>query len=196
MADSTPTSTPQTASGSNTSGPAVDKAGNAAVDPTKNVLDLVSAAIARQDDLRDVTEKYTEKIASLRAYYDDKLREAESKRIDAIRAVDVGNVQRAAEVQATQAATLAAQVTASAEALRTQVIAASTAATIALNAALDPIQKRIDDLTRAQYEAQGQKTQVVESDSRAGVNGMWIGLVFGAIGTVFGLIGLVLALTR
>lgn len=196
MADSTPTSTPQAASGSNTSGPAVDKAGNAAVDPTKNVLDLVSAAIARQDDLRDVTEKYTEKIASLRSYYDDKLREAESKRIDAIRAVDVGNVQRAAEVQATQAATLAAQVTASAEALRTQVIAASTAATIALNAALDPIQKRIDDLTRAQYEAQGQKTQVVESDSRAGVNGMWIGLVFGAIGTVFGLIGLVLALTR
>lgn len=196
MADSTPTSTPTTTGGTNTAGPAVDKAGNAAVDPTKNVLDLVSAAIARQDDLRDVTEKYTEKIATLRAHYDEKLREAESKRIDAIRAVDVGNVQRAAEVQATQAATLAAQVTASAEALRTQVIAASTAATIALNAALDPIQKRIDDLTRAQYEAQGQKTQVVESDSRAGVNGMWIGLVFGAIGTVFGLIGLVLALTR
>ena len=33
----------------------------------------------------------------------------------------------------------------------------------ALAAALEPIQKDIQDLRRAQYEAQGQKTQVVET---------------------------------
>ena len=41
--------------------------------------------------------------------------------------------------------------------------AAATAASTALSAALEPIQKDIADLRRAQYEAQGQKTQVVET---------------------------------
>jgi hypothetical protein len=113
----------------------------------------------------EMREAHALYIAELRANYETKLRDAETARIDAIRAVDVGAVQRAAEVAATQASTLAAQVSTSAETLRTQVAAAAGAQTIALNAALDPIQKRIDDLTRAQYEAQGQKTQVVETSS-------------------------------
>jgi len=45
--------------------------------------------------------------------------------------------------------------------------AAATAATVALAAALEPIIKDIADLRRAQYEAQGQKTQVIEA--RAGI---------------------------
>jgi hypothetical protein len=153
-----------------------DRYGGGVIDPTKNVLDLVSAAIKRQDDLRNLESKHTRDTAQLRANYDEKLRKAESARIDAIRAVDVGNVQRAAEVQATQALSLATQVTTSAEALRTQVAAAATAQTIALNAALDPIQKRIDDLTRAQYEAQGQKTNIIESTSKSGLSGMYVSI--------------------
>ena len=139
-------------------------------DPTANVLDLVRAAIQRQDDLRNATEQHVREIASLRADYDVQLRQAETElrraeaaRIDAIRAVDVGAVNRAAEVALTQASTLAAQVAQSAETLRTQVAAAATAATVNLTAALEPIQKDIADLRRAQYEAQGVKSNVGES---------------------------------
>jgi hypothetical protein len=144
-------------------GPSVDRYGSPVIDPTKNVLDLVAAAIERQDDLRGLESNHLRELADLRAHYDHRLREAETARIDAIRAVDVGAVNRAAEVSATQAQTLATQVTVSAETLRTQVAAAATAASTALSAALEPIQKDIADLRRAQYEAQGQKTQVVET---------------------------------
>jgi len=77
------------------------------------------------------------------------MRQSEAARIDAIRAVDVGAVQRAAEVSQQQAGTLAAQVALSAEAVR-----------VALAAAMEPIQKDIADLRRAQYEAQGVKSNV------------------------------------
>jgi hypothetical protein len=132
-------------------------------DPTQNVLNLVQAAISRQDDMRNLVARHADDMATLRADYDAKLRSAETDRINAIRAVDVGAVAAAAQVSATQATTLAAQVATSAETLRTQVAAAATAATVALAAALEPIQKDIADLRRAQYEAQGQKTQVVET---------------------------------
>ena len=155
-------------------GPAADRFGNPVWDPSRNVLDLVAAAIARQDDLRKmesgylaqistIREEHARYIAELRAEYVRELREAETARIDAIRAVDVGAVNRAAEVSATQAATLATQVATSAEALRGQVEAARQQTATALAAALEPIQKDIQDLRRAQYEAQGQKTQVVET---------------------------------
>lgn len=174
-----PDVTPQyRASASGSSGPAVDSRGDPVIDPTKNVLDLVAAAIQRQDDLRIMESRHVQEMSDLRSAFYEKLRDAESARIDAIRAVDVGNVQRAAEVQATQALTLATQVSTSAEALRTQVAAAATAQTIALNAALDPIQKRIDDLTRAQYEAQGQKTQVIDTraDTDTNINATTLGI--------------------
>jgi CHAT domain-containing protein len=133
--------------------------GTQSVDPTKNVLREVDQAIRRQDDLRELDAAHLREMVALRADYDEKLRRAETARIDAIRAVDVGAVNRAAEVSAQQATTLAVQVAQSAETLRTQVAAAATAATVALAAALEPIQKDIADLRRAQYEAQGVKTQ-------------------------------------
>jgi hypothetical protein len=147
-------------------GPGVDAQGRPVIDPTRNVLDLVAAAIQRQDDLRKADAEHIRESTKLRAVYEDKLRAAETARIDAIRAVDVGAVQRAAEVSAQQASTLAAQVANSAEALRTQVQAAATAAEQKLSAALEPIQKDIADLRRAQYEAQGQKTQVIETHAQ------------------------------
>jgi hypothetical protein len=161
-----------------------------AVDPTPNVLQLVDAAIKRQDDLRASEVRHSRDLFELRASYDDKLREAETKRIDAIRAVDVSAVQRAAEVGATQATTLAAQVATSAETLRNQVAAAATAAEVSLAAALVPIQEAINDLRRAQYEQAGQKSQVSESRLNYGavLGGLSIVLV-----VVFGILGLVLA---
>jgi hypothetical protein len=160
------------------------------IDPTENVIALVQAESKRLDDMRNLVAAHASEVSALRAEYDEKLRKAETARIDAIRAVDVGAVNRAAEVSATQAITLATQVATSAETLRTQVAAAATAAAAALAAALEPIQKSIEDLRRAQYEAQGQKAQVGESRLNVGavLGGVSVLLVI-----VFGVISLVLS---
>jgi hypothetical protein len=151
-------------------GLAVDAQGGAVIDPSANVLALVDASTRRQDDLREAAEKLREvqighiaAIGTLRAEYDEKLRKAETARIDAIRAVDVGAVTRAAEVSAQQANTLASQVTTSAETLRGQVEAARQATAAGLATALAPITAAVDELRRAQYEQQGQKSGVAES---------------------------------
>jgi hypothetical protein len=162
-------------------GPGVDATGQAVVDPTANVLSLVEAANRRQDDLRAAEARRVDDIGTLRASYDAALRTAESARIDAIRAVDVGAVNRAAEVSAAQATTLAAQVATSAETLRSQVQAAAAAATVALAAALEPIQKDIADLRRVQYEQQGQKAGVADQRSTSTDNRAWL---FGSIGAL------------
>jgi len=163
-------------------GPGVDAAGRPVIDPTENVKSLTEAAVRRLDDLANMRTHYSDRLEAQRAIFESRLREAdrelrkaESDRIDAIRAVDVGAVQRAAEVSAAQA-----------EALRNTVAAAAAAAATALGAALDPIQKDIADLRRAQYEAQGQKAQVVETRASAGS-------VYGLIGAVGGLILLAIA---
>jgi hypothetical protein len=158
-------------------GPATDRFNAPVIDPTANVIALTQAAVNRLDDLRAADQRYAElearhitEVATLRAAHNSALREAETARIDAIRAVDVGAVQRAAEVAAAQA-----------EALRNQVAAAATATAAALAAALDPIQKSIDDLRRAQYEAQGKQGQVIEH--RAGA-----GAVYAALGAAISLL--------
>lgn len=162
---------------------------NAVIDPTQNVLDLVAAAIQRQDDLRGAEARHLREVGEIRAHYTSELRRAETARIDAIRAVDVGAVNRAAEVAALQATTLAGQVAQSAETLRTQVAAAATAATVALAAALEPIQKDIADLRRAQYEAQGKGAQVGESRLN-------LGALLGGLAVLVSLIGVIVLLTR
>jgi flagellar biosynthesis chaperone FliJ len=151
-------------------GPAVDAQGRAVIDPTANVIANLEAAVRRLDDLRDLNNKriddalvHAKETATLRASYDEKLREAETKRIDAIRAVDVGAVNRAAEVSAAQALTLATQVATSAETLRAQVATTAEANRVALATALNPVLESIADLRRIQYEQQGQKTATVET---------------------------------
>ena len=180
----------------NAPGPGGDNQGRPVVDPTKNVLDLVTAAIARQDDLRDMADRHAQYVAELRAAYDARLREAETARIDAIRAVDVGAVQRAAEVALTQASTLATQVAVSAETLRAQVAAAAASTATNLATALEPMQRAIDDLRRAQYEQAGQRTQVVEQRAGAGETRLNFGAILGALAALVSLIGLAVLLTR
>jgi hypothetical protein len=169
----------------------VDARGGPVVDPTANVLNLVEAAVERLDDLRNQEAAHVREILALRSHYMEELREAESARIDAIRRVDVEAVQRAAQVQATQATALADQVAAAAEAMRTQVAAAATGSATALSAALDPIKTDIADLRRAQYEAAGQKTQVVETQAGGRNIALWIALVVSILGLGVALIGAV-----
>lgn len=132
------------------------------VDPTLNVTAQLEAAIKRQDDLRLQEAAHVRELLELRGTFYEELRKAESSRIDAIRAVDVGSVTRAAEVSAVQAATLATQVATSAETLRGQVQAAASATAAALATALGPITKSIEDLRQAQYQQQGERFQRTE----------------------------------
>jgi cobalamin biosynthesis Mg chelatase CobN len=173
------------------------------IDPTQNVMGLVAGQVKRLDDLAEANEQLAElrekrqddlrsleaqcvrEMSEARAQFDEALRMKETQRIDAIRAVDVQAVQRAAEVSAVQATTLATQVQASAETLRTQVATTATAQTTALAAALEPIQKDISELRKTQYEQQGQKAAQVETRAtRAEDRGssQWIiGLIIGII---------------
>lgn len=217
--------------------PGVDAQGNPVRDPTANVLGLVDAAIQRQDDLRDVEARHAREIAelarsyeseranirsaydeelrkaaaelaSVRAAYDQRLRDAEANRLDAIRAVDIAAVQRATDVATTQAATLAAQVTASAETLRASVEAAATAsraamesaasaAATALTNAVQPLTKGIADLRQVGSEQAGGRAQVAETRNVRGEQRLNLGAVFGAISIIlviiFGVLGVVLA---
>lgn len=183
-------------------GKAVDAQGAPAVDPTKNVLDLVEAtverlddlleaAVKRLDDLRALDHDHIRQLAEMRAAHDRELRLAEASRVDAIRAVDIAAVQRASEVSADQAKALADQVAASAEAMRNQVDAAATAAQIGLTDALQPMKADIADLRRAQYEAQGVKAQT--GDTRLNV-GAVLGAVSVLLVLVFGVASVALAL--
>jgi len=134
-------------------GPGVDASGQAVIDPTANVIAILTAAVDRQDDLRDLGFSCIREVQALQREFDKERREfaheiraAESARIDAIRTVDVAAVQRAAEVAAEAVQTLAAQVPITAEAVRTS-----------LAAALGPILNDIGELRKVQYEQQGQK---------------------------------------
>lgn len=185
-----------------TPGIGVDAHGGGVIDPTSNVLALVEAAVTRQDDLREagaarlnqITElraEHNAELIRLRSEYDDKLRAAEALRINAIRAVDVDAVQRAAEVVATQQLALQAQVTASAETVRAAAAAAAVAVSDTLTRITEPIIKDIADLRRSQYEGVGQKTQIVETQAIGASTGMVVGLV---VSGVFSLLFLTVAI--
>ena len=186
-------------------GSGVDAQGRAVLDPTKNVLDLVEAAIRRLDDLNDSwRQHYAERFDDVderitREFdYITELRRAEVERISAIRAVDVAALQQATSAAEIRATALATQVAASAEAMRSQVAAAASAAESALKSALEPIQKDIQDLRRAQYEQQGQKAQVTETrevgTARGSNVGLWIAGTAAAFAVVIGIVSIAVAI--
>ena len=126
-------------------------------DPTENVLNLVESSIKRLDDLHSAAIRRVDDIAALREKHAKELAEAEAKRIDAIRAVDVNAVAVANEKAAGQAAVLARQVTESADALRSLV--ATTAATMASASERLSSQftERLSALERAQNVSAGRQ---------------------------------------
>jgi hypothetical protein len=83
--------------------------------------------------------------------------------------------------------------------MRSQVASSASAASEALARSLDPIQKDIADLRRAQYEQQGQKSQVEDSRAKGSSVGLWIGLsvsaFFGFMGVAIGISGFIFAVT-
>lgn len=179
-------------------GPGVDASGQTVIDPTKNVEALVRAEAKRQDQLRKAnTEALRDQMKALEHSIsterkhnkslhkmETRLSEAESKRIDAIRAVDVGAVAVANTAAENRASTLAGQVN-----------AAKDAQLVALKAETDPIRKDIGDLRQSQWTIAGGRQQGVESK---GNWGMWIGLGLAAAGIVstaiLGVIGIIITL--
>jgi hypothetical protein len=81
MADASPEKSGQVIPPESNPGAATDAHGLPVVDPTRNVLQLVEAAIQRQDDLRDADARHVREVAALRDRYEDRLREAESVRV-------------------------------------------------------------------------------------------------------------------
>lgn len=139
-----------------------DKFSGTFSDPTYNVMQLVGAAVKRQDDLHlsefkrvDEALQHLKDMALLRAEHSSKMNEKESDRLDAIRQVDVlaGNTQAVAAATAIQA--LAATTTTNAENIRSTVV--STAATMAnqLTNTVAGINERLAALERSSYEGIG-----------------------------------------
>jgi len=132
--------------------------GKEILDPTKNVLLVLNAAIQRIDDLQRSEMKRIEDKLTTHTEYTRQLASAESERINAIRAVDVraGAIDR--ERAIAQAAVLANQVVASAETLRTLV--ATTASAMAQQTAtvVNQLMERITLLERSKYEISGTRS--------------------------------------
>jgi hypothetical protein len=161
-------------------------------DPTENVKDLVEADRKRQDDLRLMESTHVRELMERDRAHNRELRLAESARINAILSENAANVQRTAEVQAAQQQALAAQVAASAETVRSQMTA--TAATVAetLRTTVAPMLTRLDELSRAQYETQGQKQQVVETRDIRGESRLNLGALVGVAVLVVAVISLIM----
>lgn len=193
-------------------------------DPTVNVQNLLNAAVVRQNDLRDAEIKridertaflvshlelriseestHTSEVMALRSNYERQLAEAEAKRIDAIRVVDVNAVNVANERAVAQAGVLANQVSSSAEILRGQVAAVATTLATQLSTVTGQLSDRITILERSNNIGQGREqytdplmtamvaeiktlnANVTKTEGKGlGANALW-GYIVGAIGVI------------
>jgi len=136
------------------------------LDPTNNVRELLAISTERSDSLRAAEQQRVDQLMaseqkrvdeqlSLRAEYDAKLALAESKRIDAIRSVDVAAVAIANERAAAQAIVLANQVSVSAETLRSLVAATAATQASQLATLTNQLTDRLASLEKSQYESKG-----------------------------------------
>jgi uncharacterized protein YhfF len=143
-------------------GPATNSQNQPVQDPTLNVKELNAAGIATEAALREMSTAHLTSFIEIESRHTKELREAESGRLDAIRAVDQANVARAQEVSSAQAAALATSVIQSAEALRVQVEATRITTQDQLETALGPIRTQVESLRQTQFQQQGEKAAVTE----------------------------------
>ncbi len=154
----------QSSPSSTQGGPAVDAQGVPAIDPTENVKALTEAANLRQDDLRDLNNRRIDAelahlhfVSDLRATHMKEIRELESRRLDAIRQVDVTAVKTEADRALAAIQALAATTATNAENLRTAL--QNTAQTIAKQTSdtVQQITERIAALEKSSYEGAGKQ---------------------------------------
>lgn len=168
----------------------------------------------RQDDLRGASDRlstikhqHLKEMAELRSAHSRELNEAETKRIDAIRSVDVGAVAIATERATAAATVLANQVTQSAETLRALVATTATASQQQSSASFTQLSDRITLLERGSYEGVGksavadpamarmvaalEKLQLGDAKGQ-GREGLSTPLLMAITGTIMGLIGFII----
>src|ERR1035437_6430722 len=144
-------------------GPATDARGVPVTDPSVNVGALVKASVRRLDDLRKAESHRINREAKLRADHAKELALAESKRIDAVRQVDVVNGEKAATALASQVSALAGTTATLADTLRLQVESKATTATENLKSELDPMRKDILELGRVWQQQVGERLAAAEN---------------------------------
>lgn len=171
-------------------------------DPTYNVNQLVNSEVRHLHEVIALNKE----ILNLHIVYSEKLSLAESKRIDAIRAVDVGAVALDKERNVQQASVLSTQVSQSAETLRNLVGVTAAATATQFQQVINPIIERISLLEKAQYEGIGKgrvtdpmmsellaevkslsATRSVSTGKSLGI-GQMVALIMGAA-TLIGIIG-------
>ncbi len=177
------------------SGTGVDAYGGPVIDPTRNVLSLVDAAVRRQDDLADAERRRvndvavaTDRLVEVRLDYErqlgaaeskrvDALALAESRRIDALRAIDAGSIQLAA-----------AEARNVADVLRGLVSSAAAGANTQREQDLLRVNERFARLEQIQYEQRGQTTEKQESKqttlATASIIAILISAVIGSIAAI------------
>lgn len=135
-------------------------------DPTRNVLDLVDAAVKRLDDLAIAETRRVNEIMALNIQHSKELNDKESSRLDSIRQVDVLNQAAAAKSALDAIQALAAQTITNADNIRNTLATTASAnakqvtdlaSTIAVQTAAtaDALSTRIAALEKASAEGIG-----------------------------------------
>lgn len=124
-------------------------------DPTDNVIMLIEKEVRRNDDMRNLEIVHQKEITALHIDYLKEAAERETKRIDALRAVDVQAVSIASDKAAQAAAVLNTQLVASADALKVQVASQATSQEIRFQQMESKIIDRVTKLEQQKYEDVG-----------------------------------------
>lgn len=143
---------------------ASDSIGAPGIDPTENVKALSEALSRRQDDLRDLNNRYLDarinavkEVAILRAEHSKELRGLEADRLKSIREVDVQNTAITAAQQLAAIQTLAATAASNADALRAAVATTATAIQNQTDRIVSGIVDRIAILEKSSYTGAGRQ---------------------------------------
>jgi len=89
-------STPNSAIGDGRPGIGVDSKGNQVIDPTKNVLDLVLAAVKRLDDLNELTLRRADDLRAAADKYQNTTRDSAVQRINDLRDAETRRINELA----------------------------------------------------------------------------------------------------
>lgn len=170
-------------------GQAADAQGNPAIDPTRNVLDLVRAAIERQDDLREQQEKlWRSELNGLRDHVDTKFNGVDSQL--------AANENRRIESKEDNQKSLDAALSAAKEAVKEQA-ATSKEATSQQNqtfmAQLGGVEKGVSDLRDRLAMIETRQQTKVETRDEGRLN---VGMVVGVIGVAFGFLSLLVVVAN
>lgn len=124
-------------------------------DPTENVIMFIEKEVKRNDDMRNLEILHQKEITKLHIEYLHEAAEKETKRIDALRAVDVQAVSIASDKAAQAAAVLNTQLVASADALKVQVASQATSQEIRFQQMENKIIDRVTKLEQQKFEDVG-----------------------------------------